>query len=150
MSKRDKLSLKNGMLDIDELVKNIDAPLAYYRRDKTRNPFINLLLTGSPTIKKEKKIMSRLSSEQSDFSAMLEKAPYLKHLWDFNERMFIPEKVEQFLNTASHGEVIMARFFLGVWQGENDFNFDLFEAVKTLDTANLEIIIDWVKAPVAP
>lgn len=138
------------MLDIDELVKNIDAPLVFSRPDRTRNRLINFWLTGSPTIKKEKKIMSGLSSEQSDFAAMLEKAPYLKHLWDFNERMFIPEKVEQFLGTASHGEAIMARFYLGVWRRENEFEFDLFEAAKTLDSANLKIIIGWLEGPVTP
>ncbi len=94
--------------------------------------------------------MTGLSAEQVNFRIMLEKAPYLKPLWDFNERSFIPENVEAFLSSASHGEAIMARFFLGVWQRENDFNFDLFEAVKTLDTENLEIIIDWLKAPVTP
>jgi len=96
------------------------------------------------------KTMSRLSSDQSDFASMLEKAPYLKHLWDFNDRSFIPENVEAFLNSASHGEAIMARFFLGVWQRENNFNFDLFEAAKTLDRTNLDIIVDWLKRPVTP
>lgn len=118
------------------------------KHNKT-NRWGNIFMVARPTIK-EDRAMSGLSAEQTHFMIMLEKAPYLKHLWDFNERGFIPEKVEGFLSSASHGEAIMARFFLGVWQGENNFNFDIFEAAKTLDRTNLNIIVDWLNRPLTP
>ena len=91
-----------------------------------------------------------LSAGQAAFALMLEKAPYLESLWNMREREYLPEKVDQYLETASHGQAIMARFFLGVWRHDNEFNFDLIDSVSVLDKNNLKIIMDWMADPFWP
>lgn len=91
-----------------------------------------------------------LTPGQAAFALMLEKTPYLKHLWNMEQREYEEELVEQYLGTASHGQVIMARFMLGVWLNNNRFKFDLFEAVAVLDKEHLAIIQEWMANPVWP
>lgn len=44
----------------------------------------------------------------------------------------------------------MAKFFAGVWLGENQFGFDLFEAARTLEPTDTNLIIDWLNNPTFP
>lgn len=98
-----------------------------------------------------KALNTSLTSEQAAFALMLEEtAPYLMHLWDFQKREFKPAAVESFLRSASHGECIMARFFLAVWIGENRFHFDFIEAANSLDSKSLAVIASWIKNPIFP
>jgi hypothetical protein len=50
----------------------------------------------------------------------------------------------------SHGEQIMARFFVAVWLGENRFDLDLVDAAATLDDTHRQLIVDWLAKPVFP
>ena len=92
-----------------------------------------------------------LSRSQERFNQLLvERAPFLLHLWDIHERAYRPDVVDEFLATASHGEAIVARFFLGVWRNENEFEFDPIEAASVLSSDHMEIITDWLKKPFWP
>ena len=95
-------------------------------------------------------INTSLSQSQAKFALMLERAPYLKPLWDLEKREYIPQLIDSYLATASHGEIIMAKFFLGVWMGKDDFDFDLFDAASTLDSERRKIIVDWFQNPFWP
>tara|TARA_R110002073_G_scaffold302953_1_gene470749 strand:+ start:1684 stop:1932 length:249 start_codon:yes stop_codon:yes gene_type:complete len=75
-----------------------------------------------------------LTKEQARYALWLEdKAPYLLPLFDFDQHSYLPDKVENYLGVAAHGQAIMARFFLAVWLHEDQFDFDFIEAAKTLD-----------------
>jgi len=92
-----------------------------------------------------------MTPEQEKFFYYVEKrAPFLLGLWDWEAREILPEKVEQYLASASHGEQVLARFFAAVWLHRNHFDFDFLEAVKTLDLRNREIITDWMHEPIWP
>jgi len=55
-----------------------------------------------------------LTKGQASFALLLEEsAPYLLPLFDFEKREFLPEKANEYLGIASHGQAIMARFFFG-------------------------------------
>lgn len=92
-----------------------------------------------------------LTAEQAAFAVWIEeKAPYLLSLFDFDLPGFLPEKVDQYMGVASHGQVIMAQFFLGVWRHNNQFGFDFIDAASTLDKEQMKIITDWLKNPLWP
>jgi len=81
---------------------------------------------------------------------MLDGAPFLKHLWDWELEECVPSKVDEYLKFASHAEKIMCQFYVGVWNGKNDLSFDMLEAVATLDRKNMHIIKEWTADPFWP
>lgn len=92
-----------------------------------------------------------LSKGQASFVLLLEsEAPYLSHLFDFEERAFLPEKVDEYLGVSSHSQAIMARFFLSVWRHSDDFEFNFIEAARVLDDKQMNVIINWFKKPLWP
>lgn len=92
-----------------------------------------------------------LTKEQARFAVWLEEsAPNLLHLFDFEQTTYLPEKVEQYLAVASHGQAIMAHFFLGVWRHANDFGFNFIDAAGTLDKQQMKVITDWLQDPLWP
>lgn len=103
---------------------------------------------------KDKSIMeinTSLSPPQARFALWLEeRMPEFLPLFNFRERAYNEEVVDRYLSTASHGEVIMARFVLGVWLGKNDFNFDILDAASLLDYRYKTIISAWFSEPFWP
>lgn len=92
-----------------------------------------------------------LSTGQTQFYVWLHnKMPYLLPLFDFEERIYLEEEVERYFGTASHGETIMARFALGVWRHDDQFNFDFVDAAGVLDAERMKIITDWMTDPFWP
>ncbi len=91
-----------------------------------------------------------LSEEQAKFAAMLIRYPRLFAFWDFEQRGFDVANFEQALGVFSHGERIIAEFFVGLWRGDNKYNFDFFEAAKVLDAAQLAEIQNWLNDPFFP
>ncbi len=97
------------------------------------------------------KLNVQLTPSQAKFALWIElNTPYLMPLFDFNERSYLVDKVDNFLGVASHGEAIMARFVLGVWRGEDKFNFDFTEAASVLDRNQRQVITDWLLDPFWP
>lgn len=93
--------------------------------------------------------MSR-SDEQYRFFKMIKQMPQLAKLWDPFKREYDTEAVDELLGLTSHGTAIMLRFYLGVWRNDNQYEFDLFDAVQTLDAEHLKIITDWKADPFWP
>jgi len=91
-----------------------------------------------------------LSPEQRQFKQLLDNYPSLTPFWNFGTRDCNLQALESALPAMSHGEQIMARFFVAVWLGENQFGFDLIDASATLDDAYRQIIIDWLSNPIFP
>ena len=91
-----------------------------------------------------------LTPEQRQFKQMLSNYPVLAAYWDFDSRSCDLEAIEKDLGVLSHGEQIMLRFFVNVWLGENQFNFDLIDATRALDDGNLDDIRQWLATPVFP
>lgn len=60
------------------------------------------------------------------------------------------QAVDNLLGVTSHGTAIMLRFFLGVWRNDNEYGFDLFDAIRTLDQDHLKMITDWIADPFWP
>lgn len=93
----------------------------------------------------------RLSEEQQRYAAWIEeKMPFLMLLFDFKRREYLPQKVRPFLQTASHGQAIMARFALSVWRHDNNYEFNIVDAVRYLDVEHIETITEWMKDPFWP
>lgn len=92
-----------------------------------------------------------MTDEQARFFEWLdENLAYLNNLFDKKECQYKVESVDDFLSVASHGEAIMAQFVLGVWLHRNLYEFDLFEAMTTLDDKNINIIKEWIEEPFWP
>lgn len=91
----------------------------------------------------------QLTAEQRRFKA-LAVSTKLSHYWDFEKRDCDLQAIEKATGTLSHGEAIMLRFLTAVWLGENQFQFDLIDAVKTLDEHHTGIIQAWIADPFFP
>jgi len=90
-----------------------------------------------------------LSQEQAQFAVMIDSFPWLSKFWNWEKRECDIDLLEKQMQSFSHGERILAQFFLSVWTHENH-SFDLFEATSVLDKKNREVIIDWVANPFYP
>ncbi len=89
--------------------------------------------------------------ERDVFQLWIEtKMPYLKGLFDFEKKVYLPEKVDYFLGVSSHGQTIMARFALSVWTHNDDFEFNFLDAARVLDQHQLDVIIGWLEKPIWP
>ena len=82
------------------------------------------------------------------FSAML--LPEYAKYFDLQKESIEMDLVDKDMAVLSRGEVVMLRFYLGVWAGHNVNEFDLFAAMKSLDEKHLAIIRAWVADPVFP
>lgn len=87
-------------------------------------------------------------TEYDRFFQMLDTCPRLANLWDRENRSMDIERFEKKLKLMSSGERHLAKFFAGVWLGENKYDFDLLEAVHVL--SDRKIISDWIKNPFFP
>lgn len=92
-----------------------------------------------------------LSDSQASFYFWMEQhAPQLMGLWDWNGRSVNLAAVESYISTASHGEAIMCRFFVGVWLGRNDHGFNMIAAAGVLDQGQRAVIAEWLMSPLWP
>jgi hypothetical protein len=94
-----------------------------------------------------------LTEKQQRFFDLIETssvADWILPFFDIEKRQLKLDMIESQIQTLSHGEQIMLRFFAGLWLNDNRFGFDLFDAVGTLDHQNMEIITDWLSDPFWP
>lgn len=87
--------------------------------------------------------------EQLLFFEMISAAGY-SQFWDRDKCIYLKSKVDDFLKVGSSGEVIMLRFFLGVWLHKNSFDFDFTDAAANLEPENMRFITDWLNSPFWP
>lgn len=92
-----------------------------------------------------------LTPEQERFKNWIEaRLPFLAHLFDWGKAEFLPSEVEKYLGVSAHGQSIMARFALGIWCGNDRYNFDFIEAARTLDDELMAVVTEWMEAPFFP
>jgi len=91
-----------------------------------------------------------LTEEQRRFKEMLSECPVLEGYWDFDDRSCDVERLRNDLRVLSRGEAIMATFFLSVWSGQHEPEFDVIDAARSLDQEHLDIIVRWLSDPVFP
>lgn len=85
------------------------------------------------------------------FFDLLESAPRSAILWDKTSKSLNTDAFERALGVMSHGEVQMAKFFAAVWFNNNDqYGFDIVDAVSSLDAADRELIAEWIVNPFWP
>ena len=98
----------------------------------------------------ERNILSRAQAQVHFEHWLTTNAPYLSILWDFEMRELSIPMVKSYLATASHGQAIMCRFAAAVWQGSNDYQFDLIRSAGVLDDEQRAAIAAWFTAPFWP
>lgn len=92
--------------------------------------------------REEKKIIE-LIKKFKDFSGIIPG----HFLQNWNDKAFDKWAAKTSIST---GELIVARFILGVWNRLEEWKvgrFDLFEAADKLDLQNWQVIIEWCKNP---
>jgi hypothetical protein len=77
-------------------------------------------------------------------------APYCdfegnEQLWEFD----IPA-IKARMGVWSHGEQVLAKFFMALWQRSGEHGFDFFEPVSTLDELDIKKICAWAQDPFWP
>ncbi|MCF6256185.1 MAG: hypothetical protein L3K25_07770 [Gammaproteobacteria bacterium] len=90
-----------------------------------------------------------LSTSQAQFALLIDKFPRFSKYWDWTKRECNIEALNDEMGVMSHGERILAQFFLSVWTHENQ-RFDILEAAGTLDQNGRQAIIDWLTDPFWP
>lgn len=90
-----------------------------------------------------------LTPEQTRFVTMVAGYPRLSGYWDFDQRICHESELHKALNVMSSGEQHLARFFLGLWNG-NDEGFDMLDAVSDFDHQERQLLIDWLRDPFWP
>lgn len=98
----------------------------------------------------DKEILIRLSNEQRKFAELLEQVPRITEFWDFEKRECKLEDIRNALGVLSTGEAHMLRFFASIWLSSDEFEFNLFSAMKDLDVKSRSIISAWVANPFWP
>lgn len=92
-----------------------------------------------------------LSIEQAKYYLWIDKyMPYLMHLFDFKKREVNIDRAKAYVESASDGEAIMARFAIGIWCRDDILDFNFIDAIRTLDEDNVLVITNWMKHPFWP
>ncbi|MEX0446544.1 hypothetical protein [Xenorhabdus sp. SGI246] len=86
------------------------------------------------------------------FFLMLADYPLLFKFWDVEKKECDKEALIDSLSVLSHGESIMAKFFMTVWFGDNrkNYEFDIVEAASVLDLPQRRLITLWMLDPFWP
>jgi len=92
----------------------------------------------------------QLTPEQRRFRDLI--APYsnLSHYWNWETRCLDEAGFDLAMGVFSHGEQIMATFFRNVWTGSDHPPLGLVDAVGTLGSDDLAVIIGWLRDPFFP
>ena len=90
-----------------------------------------------------------LSSGQAQFADLIQSFPWLEKYWDWDKRECAYETLKENMGVMSHGEQIIAQFFLGVWT-HKDEGFDILEAASVLDRETRQLITGWLVEPFWP
>jgi hypothetical protein len=78
--------------------------------------------------------------------------PAIQSLWvqSGSELVIDDERFKDYLEVASHGEAVLARFLASVWLNRNAYDLDLIREISTLDRKYRLMIADWIKDPIWP
>lgn len=90
-----------------------------------------------------------LSPSQARFALMIDQYPRFSKYWNWEKRECDIDRLNEAMGVMSHGERILAQFFLSVWKNNNQ-SFDLLDAASVLDLPERKIIIEWLRDPFWP
>ena len=83
---------------------------------------------------------------------MLNRVPRLSQIWDKKKSVILKDVFWEEFSVMSPAERHMALFFASLWIGSNDneYFFDLVDAIACVDLPERKIIVDWVSDPFWP
>lgn len=90
-----------------------------------------------------------LSPEQVRFAVLLADYPRISGYWDFDARVCHEDELRKAINAMSGCEQHLARFFLGLWNREDE-GFDMLDAASVLDRKERQLLMDWLVDPFWP
>ena len=90
----------------------------------------------------------KLSKSQLRFATLIEPYPWLEKYWRWGDGEYDcdTKSLDKDIGVMSHGERVLAQFFLAVWTGKNK-GFDILEAASVLDVSDREMIAGWLAEP---
>lgn len=93
--------------------------------------------------------VAKTEDPYASFFFMLSDYPVLLEFWDIDEKVCDEARLLAALPSLSHGEAIMAKFFMTVWFGDKR-EFDIAEAASVLDLSHRSLITKWMLDPFWP
>lgn len=85
-----------------------------------------------------------LTPDQRRFRTMLLGYPKLLRFWNFSSCHCDIAGLQSSWGRLSSEEQQMASFFVSMWQPENVLNFDIMDALTSLDDDNWHVIQTWM------
>ena len=71
-------------------------------------------------------------------------------LWDFELCEMRLKAFEKYLDVASRGEVVFAKFLAVVWYGQDRYGLDIADVATFLDPAARHLVARWDLSPIWP
>ncbi|QGR66756.1 hypothetical protein [Yersinia intermedia] len=91
-----------------------------------------------------------ITDDTRKFHDLINVYPRFAAFWDGEKMDLNVRKLNTAITTMSHGEQIMAQFFVSLWLGSNGNHFDIFDAAAVLDKNELIAIAKWLADPFLP
>lgn len=94
----------------------------------------------------------RLSNDEAAFRELARSGPDPRaaEIWDFERGEMRLEAFEKYLDVASHGEVVFAKFLALVWFGRDRYGLDVADIATILDADARALVAQWILAPIRP
>ncbi|NYU08095.1 hypothetical protein A8O28_04530 [Enterobacteriaceae bacterium CCUG 67584] len=89
------------------------------------------------------------SESQKQFFELVDGYPAIARFWDRPKRECDVEALKADMEGMSHGEKVLAKFFMAVWLHKNG-EFNLIEAASVLDKRHRVMIAGWLAEPFWP
>ncbi|HBV4265985.1 TPA: hypothetical protein MDW71_005278 [Klebsiella pneumoniae] len=108
--------------------------------------------TGSDDTLKEvqKRVLDdSLMTNHKRFFNLIYNYPAISVFWSKPEKSCDVDALKKRMGTMSHSEVVMAKFFMSIWFGE-DHGFDIIEAGSCLNDKERKMIATWFLDPFYP
>ena len=95
---------------------------------------------------------SRFSNDEIAFQALADSGPdpSVAKLWDFEQCEMRVEAFETYLRSASHGEIVFAKFLAMVWFGRDKYGLDISEIAAILNEDARQRVALWILSPIWP
>ncbi|MCU3341298.1 hypothetical protein N8V28_21415 [Enterobacter hormaechei subsp. hoffmannii] len=90
--------------------------------------------------------MKMESESQTRFFEILALYPAISSFWDRSARECRVQELREDMEGMSHGEKVMAKFFMAIWFHKNG-EFSLIEAASVLDEPHRKVIAAWLRDP---
>lgn len=95
-------------------------------------------------------ITKYLNDEQKRFYDLIVTYPRIASFWDWEKREVNIEQITTAIPAMSHGEQLLANFFVSLWLGKSTWGADVIEVAAELDNKERMMIANWLVAPFWP